>query len=62
MKCYAGRKPAPAARFGAEAQTGRVAPGFDADLVVVDGDPRSDIRALARVRYTLHRGRLLHPR
>ena len=50
----------PAARFGAAADTGRVEAGLAADLVAVEGDPRRDVRALARVRYTLHRGRLLH--
>jgi imidazolonepropionase-like amidohydrolase len=46
---------APAARFGAE-RTGRVAVGFDADVVVLDGDPRVDPRAFARVRCSLRRG------
>jgi len=53
---------APASRFGAASRTGRIAPGLDADLVVVDGDPGSDIRALARVRMTLHRGRMVYER
>jgi imidazolonepropionase-like amidohydrolase len=53
---------APASRFGAAARTGRIAAGLDADLVVVDGDPGSDIRALARVRMTLHRGRMVYER
>jgi imidazolonepropionase-like amidohydrolase len=33
---------------------------MDADLVVFDGDPRADIRSLARVRLVLHRGRLVY--
>jgi imidazolonepropionase-like amidohydrolase len=41
---------APAARFGRARQTGRLAPGLDWD--VVDGDPATDIGALARVRLT----------
>jgi imidazolonepropionase-like amidohydrolase len=53
---------APASRFGAAARTGRIAAGLDADLVVVDGDPGRDIRALARVRMTLHRGRMVYER
>jgi imidazolonepropionase-like amidohydrolase len=53
---------APAARFGATARTGRLAPGLDADIVVVDGDPASDIRALARVRLTLRRGETISGR
>ena len=34
--------------------------GLDADLVVFEGDPRADIRALARVRHVLHGGRLVY--
>src|SRR5262249_42328038 len=52
---------APASRFGAATRTGRIAPGLEADLVVVDGDPATDIRALGRVRMTLRRGqRIFH--
>jgi len=51
---------APAARFGVAARTGRLAVGLDADVTVVEGDPAQDIRALARVRYTLRGGRLIY--
>jgi imidazolonepropionase-like amidohydrolase len=51
---------APAERFKAASRTGRIAAGMDADLVIFDGDPRADIRSLARVRYVLHRGRLVY--
>lgn len=51
---------APAERFKAASRTGRIAVGMDADLVIFDGDPRADIRALARVRHVLHRGRLVY--
>jgi imidazolonepropionase-like amidohydrolase len=50
---------APAARFGLGDRTGRLAPGMDADLVVLRGDPASDIRALSAVRYTLRRGAVI---
>jgi imidazolonepropionase-like amidohydrolase len=53
---------APASRFGAATRTGRVAPGLEADLVVIDGDPATDIRALGRVRMTLRRGQVLYRR
>ncbi len=53
---------APAVRFGAAARTGRLAPGLDADVVVVDGDPAVDIRALARVRAALRAGRVIYRR
>ena len=47
---------APAARFGASKRTGRIAPGLDADLVIVEGDPAADPMALSRVRLTMRRG------
>ena len=51
---------APATRFGAPAGTGLVAVGIPADLVVLDGDPAADIRALERVRYAIRRGRVIY--
>ncbi|MEU7781124.1 amidohydrolase family protein [Micromonospora parva] len=33
---------------GLARRKGRIAPGFDADVLIVDGDPTSDIRALRR--------------
>jgi imidazolonepropionase-like amidohydrolase len=53
---------APAARFGGASRTGRLTPGFAADVVVLDGDPAEDIRALARVRATLRAGRIIYRR
>jgi imidazolonepropionase-like amidohydrolase len=53
---------APAERFGLAARTGRVAVGLEADIAVVEGDPERDIRALARVRYTLRAGRVIYER
>ncbi len=50
---------APAERFGVAARSGRLAAGLDADVAVVEGDPERDIRALARVRYTLRGGRVI---
>ena len=46
-----------AAALGVGAITGRLAPGYDADLIVVDGDPLSDIAALGRLRRVIARGR-----
>jgi len=51
---------APAERFGVTAKTGRLARGMTADVVVLDGDPAQDIRALASVRYTLRGGRIIY--
>jgi imidazolonepropionase-like amidohydrolase len=53
---------APAARFGAAARTGRLAAGLDADVVVLDGHPAEDIRALGRVRATLRGGQIIYRR
>jgi imidazolonepropionase-like amidohydrolase len=48
---------APAERFGESKQSGRIAEGFHADLVVL-----KDIRALAVVQYTLREGKIIYRR
>ena len=53
---------APANRFGLAKRTGRIASGLDGDVVVVDGDPATDIRALGRVRLTFRGGRVVYQR
>ncbi len=50
---------APARRFSLE-RIGQVVVGDQADLVVLEADPRSDPLAFTRVRCTFLRGRLLH--
>ena len=52
---------APAEEFGFGARRGQLAAGFDADIVVVDGDPVRDIRSLGKVRLTMKRGQRLYP-
>jgi imidazolonepropionase-like amidohydrolase len=47
---------APAARWNDGERRGRVAPGLAADLVVLDGDPASDVRNFANVRCTIRAG------
>jgi imidazolonepropionase-like amidohydrolase len=37
---------------------GAIAPGLDADLVAVDGDPLQDIAALRRVTFVIRGGRI----
>jgi imidazolonepropionase-like amidohydrolase len=49
----------PAAYFKA-AKKGRVEAGFDADLVVLDGDPMSDVRNLAKVALTIRAGQVIY--
>jgi len=48
--------PARAMRLADE--VGTIVPGHRADLVVVDGDPLADIRAVRRVRWVMRGGRL----
>ena len=50
-----------AAALGVEAITGRLVPGYDADLIVVDGDPLTDITALGQLRRVIARGRDYRP-
>lgn len=49
----------PAERFGDSKRIGRIAPGYVADLVVLDKDPSRDARAFADVRYTVRDGRVI---
>ena len=50
-----------AAALGVDTITGRLAPGYDADLIVVDGDPRTDITVLGKLRRIIARGRDYRP-
>jgi len=43
--------------LGLGSVTGRLAAGYEADLIVVDGDPLADITALGRLRRVMARGR-----
>jgi imidazolonepropionase-like amidohydrolase len=49
----------PAVYFKAP-RKGRIEQGFDADIVVLDGDPNTDIRNLAKVAYTIRAGRVIY--
>ncbi|MGA8603559.1 MAG: amidohydrolase family protein [Thermoplasmata archaeon] len=53
---------APAHWFGVGGETGSVAVGRRADLVVLEADPMRDVPAFARVYATLRAGRVLHLR
>jgi len=49
----------PALYFKA-ATKGKVEKGFDADLVVLDGDPMTDVRNLAKVAYTIRASKVIY--
>jgi imidazolonepropionase-like amidohydrolase len=51
---------APAKRFGDANKLGRIAPGFQADLVVYREDPSKNIRAMTGVQYTLRAGKMIY--
>jgi imidazolonepropionase-like amidohydrolase len=48
------------AQYFKAVKKGKVEQGFDADLVVLDGDPVSDIKNLARVSYTFRSGHVIY--
>jgi imidazolonepropionase-like amidohydrolase len=48
------------ARYFKAAKKGRVEKGFDADFVVLDGDPLADVRNLAGVAYTIRAGQIIY--
>jgi imidazolonepropionase-like amidohydrolase len=52
----------PAKRFNESGRRGRLAPGMDGDIVALGSDPMQGSRALADVRYTVRRGRLIFQR
>ena len=49
----------PASYFKA-AKKGRVEKEFDADLVILDGDPITDVTSLAKVAYTVRAGKVIY--
>ena len=51
---------APAERFGDSDRLGRIAPGMQADVVVLQGDPGQDLRALTAVQYTIRAGKIIY--
>ena len=42
---------------GYEDRIGKIRPGFDADLVVLDGNPMADIKETANVYMTIAKGK-----
>jgi imidazolonepropionase-like amidohydrolase len=51
---------APAARFGESDRRGRIAPGMDADIVLIGSDPAAGVAAFADVRYTVRGGKVIY--
>jgi imidazolonepropionase-like amidohydrolase len=49
---------AAAQSMGLDGITGAIAPGLEADLVAVDGDPLTDPGALTRVRFVMKGGKV----
>jgi imidazolonepropionase-like amidohydrolase len=45
--------------LGLGEHVGAIAPGYDADLIAVDGDPTTDIGAMKRVRLVMRAGRVI---
>jgi imidazolonepropionase-like amidohydrolase len=48
------------AQYFKAAKKGRVEKDFDADLVVLDGDPMTDVSNLAKVAYTIRAGKVIY--
>ena len=50
----------PASRFEYASHCGRIEKGMDADLVVLNGDPASDVTAFSKVRDVVRDGKLIY--
>jgi imidazolonepropionase-like amidohydrolase len=48
------------AQYFKAAKKGRIEKGFDADVVVLDGDPTTDATNLAKVAYTIRAGKVIY--
>jgi imidazolonepropionase-like amidohydrolase len=42
-----------------EREIGRIARGYSADIIAVDGNPLTDVRTLEQVRWVMVRGRVV---
>jgi imidazolonepropionase-like amidohydrolase len=48
------------AQYFKAAKKGKIEPGFDADLVVLEADPLAEVQNLAKVAYTIRAGRIIY--
>jgi imidazolonepropionase-like amidohydrolase len=53
---------APAKKYGLQNITGMIAPGMNADIVLLSADPANDTRNFSRVAYTIAKGRVIYNR
>ncbi|MGD9831240.1 MAG: amidohydrolase family protein [Piscinibacter sp.] len=60
MQILASLTTAPAARWNESGRRGRIAPGLDADLVVLEADPAQDVRRFAEVKCVVRDGRVIY--
>ena len=60
MQILASLTTTPAERWNEAQRRGRIAPGMDADIVVLDGDPGSAAKHFADVRCTLRGGTVIY--
>lgn len=58
MEAIVAMTSAGAASMGLEKSLGSIAPGLEADLVAVDGNPLDDVSALTRVRFVMKGGKV----
>jgi len=59
LECLRAATSAAAALLGWGDRLGRLAPGYGADLIAVDGNPAEDLGALDRVTLVVARGRVV---
>lgn len=50
----------PASRLGYGDRAGKIQPGMDADLTLLDGDPSVDVNAFSRICLTVRQGRIIY--
>jgi imidazolonepropionase-like amidohydrolase len=60
MQILASLTTAPAARWNESGRRGRIAPGLDADLVVLEADPGQDVRRFAAVKCVVRAGKVIY--